>query len=228
MCSPWRGSSSSRMISGRSRLTTSENTEKRKPGNTSSVIAAPPTRSRRSSTSTFLPARARYAAHTRPLCPPPITITSVLATFSLWIEKRFLHYATGGTLAPVLDGDLDLELRAGARIRGAQMREGDVLLEQRGPPAARGVPRLFRAGVDRHAGAPRGGRQACGEADLGVQALERLPLDLDADELPLRPARRLGGERLTPHEALLLEIHRPAEIELIGAGGLAVDERLAR
>ena len=36
MCRPWRGSSSSRMISGRSRLTTYENTEKRKPGNTSS------------------------------------------------------------------------------------------------------------------------------------------------------------------------------------------------
>ena len=47
------------MISGRSRLTTYENTENVKPGKTSSVTAAPPTRSRRSSTSTRLPARAR-------------------------------------------------------------------------------------------------------------------------------------------------------------------------
>ena len=59
ICSPCRGSSSSRRISGLSRLTTYEKTEKRKPGNTSSLNAAPPIRSRRSSTRTFLPARAR-------------------------------------------------------------------------------------------------------------------------------------------------------------------------
>src|SRR5439155_22486618 len=73
---PWRGSSRSRMISGRSSDTTSEHTEKRKPGNTSSVTAAPPSTCRRSTTSTFRPARARYAAAVRPLCPPPITIAS--------------------------------------------------------------------------------------------------------------------------------------------------------
>ena len=39
--------------------TTYEQTEKRKPGKTSSVTAAPPTTCRRSSTSTFRPARAR-------------------------------------------------------------------------------------------------------------------------------------------------------------------------
>ena len=42
----------------------------------SSVTAAPPTMWRRSSTSTFFPARARYAALTSPLWPPPITTTS--------------------------------------------------------------------------------------------------------------------------------------------------------
>ena len=47
------------MISGRSSETTYEQTEKRKPGKTSSVTAAPPSTWRRSSTSTFLPARAR-------------------------------------------------------------------------------------------------------------------------------------------------------------------------
>src|SRR6266849_8520552 len=73
---PWRGRSRSRRISGRSRETTYEHTENRKPGNTSSVTAAPPRTWRRSSTSTIRPARARYAAAVRPLCPPPITIAS--------------------------------------------------------------------------------------------------------------------------------------------------------
>src|SRR5438270_5535154 len=48
----------------------------RKPGHTSSVTEAPPTSSRRSSTTTLRPARARYAAHTSPLWPPPTTIAS--------------------------------------------------------------------------------------------------------------------------------------------------------
>ena len=64
------------MISGRSRETTYEQTENLKPGKTSSVTAAPPSTYRRSSTSTRLPARARYAAFTRPLWPPPMTMTS--------------------------------------------------------------------------------------------------------------------------------------------------------
>ncbi len=47
------------MISGRRSDTTYEQTENLKPGKTSSVTAAPPSRWRRSSTSTFLPAFAR-------------------------------------------------------------------------------------------------------------------------------------------------------------------------
>ena len=64
------------MISGRSSETTYEQTENLKPGKTSSVTAAPPRTWRRSSTSTFLPARARYAAVVRPLWPPPMTTAS--------------------------------------------------------------------------------------------------------------------------------------------------------
>ena len=56
------------------------------PGKTSSVTAAPPTTWRRSSTSTFRPARARYAAAVRPLWPPPMTIASYfIAEFGLRI-----------------------------------------------------------------------------------------------------------------------------------------------
>ena len=72
------------MISGRSSDTTYEQTEYLKPGKISSVTAAPPSTCRRSSTSTRLPARARYAALTRPLWPPPMTMTS----YCLLIEFR--------------------------------------------------------------------------------------------------------------------------------------------
>src|SRR6202021_2495620 len=73
---PWRGKSRSRIISGRSSETTYEKTENLNPGIISSVTAAPPRTYLRSSTRTFLPACARYAAFTKPLWPPPITMTS--------------------------------------------------------------------------------------------------------------------------------------------------------
>src|ERR1700691_3573535 len=46
------------------------------PGKGSSMVQAPPTRARLSSTSTRLPARARYTAQARPLWPAPTTTTS--------------------------------------------------------------------------------------------------------------------------------------------------------
>ena len=64
------------MISGRSRLSAYENVVNEKPGMSSSVIAAPPTRSFFSSTRVRSPALPRYAALVRPLWPPPTTIAS--------------------------------------------------------------------------------------------------------------------------------------------------------
>ncbi len=46
------------------------------PGHTSSVTQAPPRMSRRSTTQTRSPARARYAPAVSPLWPPPTTIAS--------------------------------------------------------------------------------------------------------------------------------------------------------
>src|SRR2546426_283256 len=68
---PCEGRSRSRMICGRRRLHTYEQTVNLNPGYTSSVTAAPPRTCRRSRTTTFLPAWARYAAVVRPLWPPP-------------------------------------------------------------------------------------------------------------------------------------------------------------
>src|SRR5918996_2727561 len=81
------------MISGRSRETTYEASENRNRGNTPSVTAAPPRTCRRSKTRTCRPARARYAAATSPLCPPPTMTAS--------------YRMCGRTLPPRRDGSLD-------------------------------------------------------------------------------------------------------------------------
>src|SRR6185503_3344601 len=64
------------MISGRRSDRVYAPGDARTPGHSSSVTQAPPTTSRRSKHSTANPARARYAAATRPLWPAPITATS--------------------------------------------------------------------------------------------------------------------------------------------------------
>ena len=51
-----------------------------------SVVAAPPRLPRDSSTSVLAPERARYAAETNPLWPPPITIASY--EFDMWTSSR--------------------------------------------------------------------------------------------------------------------------------------------
>src|SRR5688572_27959060 len=59
-----------------------------RPPTASTVDAQPPTVARASRTTTCCPARARYAAHTSPLCPAPTTMTS---------GSRALSWAASGT-----------------------------------------------------------------------------------------------------------------------------------
>src|SRR6267378_1327911 len=61
--------------------------ENLKPGKNSSVMHAPPTKFRLSSTRVFIPAFERYEAATSPLCPPPITIASYFADSILWNDS---------------------------------------------------------------------------------------------------------------------------------------------
>src|SRR5690349_18403736 len=137
-------------------------------------------------------------------------MTSYLATLALRVKKRLLHHPHRGALALMLDGHLHLERRADGEPRRAQMSERDVLLQQRRPAAGGRVADLLAAVVDRHAHAPGLLRQARGEPELAMETLERIPVHFDADETPLRIARRLGGQRFAPDEALLLQVHRPA------------------
>ena len=71
-------------------------------------------------------------------------------------------------------------------------------------------------------------RQLRREADGAVQALERVPVDFDADELPFGRPLGFARERRLADEMLLAQVDRPGEVELVGRRGLALDERLAR
>src|SRR5262245_10632009 len=115
-------------------------------------------------------------------------VAGMSVALALGIEEGLLHHARRGALAAVLDGDFHLQRRARHGPAGLEMREGDVLLEDRRPAAARGVARLLAPGVERDARAPRLARQSRGEPDLGVETLQGIPVHLDADELPLRAA----------------------------------------
>src|SRR5215471_11558958 len=131
------------MISGRSSDTTYEQTENLKPGKTSSVTAAPPRTWRRSRTRTFFPAFARYAAWTRPLCPPPMTMTSYRelmrsekpSSYDLWFCGGALPRARQHTYNPApRQGPRARVIRATAdRIRGRKVPIGTAVHERTFP-----------------------------------------------------------------------------------------------
>ena len=127
----------------------------------------------------------------------------------------------------VLDRDLDLTPRAGLVVRPLQVRERDVLLQHRRPRARRGVADLLAVVQHRQAAAHGHRRDLRRQADRGVEALESLPVDLEADDLPGRSLARLALERAAADEvARLVERDRPAEAHLVGRGLLAGDPRV--
>src|SRR5262245_20506334 len=90
-----------------------------------SVTAHPPSSSRRSSTSTFRPARARYPAVTSPLCPPPTTITSYFGIGSAFAKhhhsERWQRHRNG--VRPIVARDR----AAGHHPAVAQVRSAEQL-----------------------------------------------------------------------------------------------------
>src|SRR6185436_19474717 len=93
--------------------------ELRKPGWNSSVTAAPPSTLRRSSTRTERPAPARYAAHVRPLCPPPMMTASRPPFARRTATSVFVQAGGNGREAVVHVGDL-----AGDSAREVRQQEG--------------------------------------------------------------------------------------------------------
>ena len=115
------------------------------------VTAAPPTSGRRSSTSTFLPARARYAAHTRPLWPPPMMIASYRWALRCMLMPSSARGSKNGSLRTTALARLRWCSTVtsistgvpGCKVRRHDVREREILLEQRRPAAARRVADLL-------------------------------------------------------------------------------------
>jgi hypothetical protein len=59
----------------------------------------------------------------------------------------------------VLDRHFDLDPRIGREVRGLDVREREILLEERRPATARGVAHLLAAAIDRDTAAPGDGRE---------------------------------------------------------------------
>src|SRR6185312_7340775 len=98
---------SSSMMRCGSRLTRYQYRESRAstPAKASAETAAPPTWSSRSSSVTRLPACARYAAATRPLCPPPTMTTSTVLWSMLLIVRSRMAAAPADAVRPAASTD---------------------------------------------------------------------------------------------------------------------------
>ena len=96
------------------------------------------------------------------------------------------------------------------------MRERHVPLEERRPTAAGRIADLpmSTALVNRDAHPPRLSREPRRQADVGVELLQRIPIDAQSRELPRRTPLPLGGERRLPVVAFLVGGDGPAEAEL--------------
>src|SRR5437762_7873319 len=103
------------------------------------------------------------------LAPRPSPLVS--RPFPLRIEERQLPHNRVSAFAPVLHRDLELDRHAGRVVRRRQMREREILLEQRRPATARRVADLLSTRMDRRARAPRDGRQLRWKPALGVDRL---------------------------------------------------------
>src|SRR5947207_3364467 len=110
----------------------------------------------------------------------------------LGVEERELAHPGVGALASVLDGHLDLNRRIRREVRSLEVREREILLEQRRPASARGVAHLLAAAIDRDAAAPGDGRERGCQAHRPEERLEGIPVDFDPYEAPRGSARLLG------------------------------------
>src|SRR4051812_5109956 len=154
--------SSSWTISGRSSDSAYENVVNQKPGRSSSVIAAPPTKGRRSRTRVLSPALARYAPLVSPLCPAPTTIASKVRSASC--SRVLVRSPPVEPVAAPLDVELPFDF---AMVRPSPLR---VVVGQ--PCGVRGdvdvavVDRDLE--VDATAGRGRGHRDAA-DADVPLE-----------------------------------------------------------
>src|SRR5687768_807147 len=100
------------------------------------------------------------------------------------IEERQLLDRREGALAAMLHRHLDLDFGARRGMRGTDVPEREILLQQRRPGAARRVTDLRAASINRMARAPGDVRHVRREPAVAMETLEAHPVDLQADERP--------------------------------------------
>ena len=105
--------------------------------------------------------------------------------------------------------------------------ERDEPLERRRPRGRCRPADLASPSHDRHGDAGRRGRSDRNETRALVQALDVVPVDLEADDHPRRRARGRRGKRGATDECRLLEIDQPAEAHLVWRVLLEIRHRLA-
>src|SRR5215475_9255665 len=147
-------------MSGDSQLTTYDSALTVYSGpNGCSEIAAPPTTGRRSSTTTRWPARARYAAATSPLCPPPTITASYLLVPLTQVPpptpRCHAHAAAARSPESITDDPLRKKSELVTDLRH-QTREPpmEVRVEQRVPNEGHDVEDRVRDDEWGHAAAP--------------------------------------------------------------------------
>src|SRR5262245_21387587 len=160
------------------------------------------------------------------MTPPARALCGWCGGLALRVEERHGDDLRTDAVTDGLDRHLDLDTGAGGGVLALDLRQGDVLLERRRPRGRRRLPRLSRAGVDRH-GDTRGSRgHRRGEAVPLVDRLDLVPVDVDADDLAGVASSVLLDQSLLPDEPGLVEAHEAAEAHLVRRVRLRVDHGL--
>src|SRR6476646_8806136 len=144
------------------------------------------------------------------MCHRPELVTRGLARR---VEERQIRHRRRHTAAPGLNRPLDLDPVAGLAVPRVDRGQRDDLLQDRAPGRAGRLADLAAPRVERN-GDARGRRvERRSEPLRAVQLLEGLPVELQADEPPRRPASLLlSFERTAADEmCLLVEVDEAAE-----------------
>src|SRR3954452_21319622 len=186
--SPCAARSSSSMIRPRKSDSVYAPGEARTPGHSSSVTHAPPTISRRSKTSTDSPARAKYAAATRPLWPGPTTTAS--GTRPLDLRAAVHHDKKPRVIGPRGSGFVDHAQLHPHRLRPDRDRLVDVRASVLG--AAEDVHHLDRL-PDRREIRVTLLAEDLSRADVRIHRQDPLAARLQERRHAVRVAARIGG-----------------------------------
>src|SRR5258708_3977780 len=130
------------------------------------------------------------------------------------MEEGELRHDRSGGFAAMVHRDLEVEAIALLVVGRPEMRECEILFEQRRPAAARRVPHLYSAAIHGLARAPGDVRQTRRKAPFGVNRFERIPIHRQPDKTPRRRSAALVGERASAVIRAFAFGNGPGEVDL--------------